>query len=309
MTAVSIDGNAYADDLEKEVAADVAALAEKGIRPGLATVIAGDDYPSHTYQRRLEQLALKVGCHYTCEALPADVLEADAIATVGKLDADPRVSGILVLRPLPQQVSEVAVYRALDPTKDIESVHPVNTGLLALGRPRFVPSTPASVFHIVDRFYRDSGRDPKEVLANSLMVFVGRSDNVGKPMVFMALANNATVVSCDVHTHRAGKLYDLTRQADILVSAAGVPGLITGEHVKEGALAIDVGINPVKDPETGRTRLVGDIDFASVSEHAEAVTPVPGGVGPITDVWLLRATVRAAQMAAAAEAARGSMGF
>lgn len=309
MTAHSIDGNAYADALEIEVAADVAALAKKGITPGLATVIAGDDYAARTYQRRLAQLAEKVGCHYVCEALPADVLEADAIAAVGKLDADPRISGILVLRPLPPQVSEVSVYRALDPNKDIESVHPVNTGLLALGRPRFVPSTPASVFHIVDRFYRDSGRDPKTVLANGLMVFVGRSDNVGKPMVFMALARDATVISCDVNTYKAGKLYDLTAQADILVSAAGVPGLISGENVKPGVLAIDVGINPINDPRTGRTRLVGDLDFDSVAERAEAVTPVPGGVGPITDVWLLRATVRAAQMAAAAEAARGGMGF
>ncbi|MBO0826557.1 MAG: bifunctional 5,10-methylenetetrahydrofolate dehydrogenase/5,10-methenyltetrahydrofolate cyclohydrolase [Streptosporangiales bacterium] len=309
MTATSIDGNAYAADLEREVAADVAALAEKDIRPGLATVIAGDDYASRTYQRRLQQLAEKVGCHYVCEALPADVLEADAIAAVGKLDADPRVSGILVLRPLPPQVSEVAVYRALDPGKDIESVHPVNTGLLALGRPRFVPSTPAAVFHIVDRFYRDSDRDPKTVLARSVMTFVGRSDNVGKPMVFMALARNATVVSCDVHTYKAGKLYDLTAQADVLVSAAGVPRLLSGEHVKPGVLAIDVGINPVDDPVTGRTHLVGDLDFESVAERAEAVTPVPGGVGPITDAWLLRNTVRAAQMAAAAEAARGNLGF
>jgi len=229
------------------------------------------------------------------------------VATVGKLDADPRISGILVLRPLPGHVSEVAVYRALDPLKDIEAVHPVNAGLLALGRPRYAPSTPASVFHLLDRYLAESGHDPDEVYLRSNMVIVGRSNNVGKPALLLGQARNATVVSCDVHSFKAGLLYEHTRNADILVVAAGVPALVGGEHVKDGVIAIDVGINPVTDPADGRVRLVGDLDFDGVAARAAAISPVPGGVGPITDVWLLRNTVAAAELALGVAAAQPSL--
>lgn len=299
MTAAIIDGEAYAEDLEREVAAEVATLTAGGTRPGLATVVAGDDYGAHMYERRVRKVAEQVGCYYVSERLPADVDQHDAVADIGKLDADPRISGILVLRPLPAHISELALYRALTPLKDIEAVHPINAGLLALGMPRFVPSTPASVFQLLDRYYRDTGRDPDDVLGRSLMVVVGRSNNVGKSTVLLGFARGATVVSCDVSTYKAGVLYDLTRQADILVSATGAPGLITGDHVKDGVVAVDVGINPVPDPQTGRTRLTGDLDFDSVAERAEAITPVPGGVGPVTDIWLLRTTVKAAKLQAA----------
>lgn len=290
-----IDGEAMADDLKARVVARVAALAEHGIQPGLATVLVGADYSARAYERRVRRLAAELGCRYVCEQLPAEAEEADAVAAVGKLDADPRVSGILVLRPLPPHVSAVALYRALDPRKDIEAVHPVNAGLLALGRPRFVPSTPASAFHMLDRYLADSGRDPAAYYAGSLVVVVGRSANVGKPAILLAMERNATVVSCDVHTYRAGRLYELTAAADALIVAVGVPGLIAGEHVRDGVIAIDVGINAVRDVGTGRMRLVGDLDFDSVARRAEAVSPVPGGVGPITDVWLLRNTVAAVE--------------
>lgn len=293
--AAVIDGARYAEDLKEQVSREAAELLRHGVRPGLATLLVGDDYPAQAYERRLRRMAEELGCRYVCERLPADVDEADAIAAVGKLDADPRVSGILVLRPLPPQVAEVSLYRALDPSKDVEAVHPVNAGLLALGRPRYIPSTPASCFHVLDRYLGASGRDPATFYARSTIVVVGRSANVGQPAVQLAAARNATIVSCDVHTYRAGRLYDHTRTADVLIVAAGVPGLLNGEHVREGVIAIDVGINAVPGPLG--VRIVGDLDHDSVAERAEAVTPVPGGVGPVTDVWLLRNTVAAAAYA------------
>ncbi|MGI8876923.1 MAG: bifunctional 5,10-methylenetetrahydrofolate dehydrogenase/5,10-methenyltetrahydrofolate cyclohydrolase [Egibacteraceae bacterium] len=306
MAAHIIDGRELAAELKRHLGAQVRRLSEQGTRPGLATVIAGDDYPSVAYERRVRRLAEELGCHYVCAALSSDVSEADVIAEVGKLDADPRVHGILVLRPLPADVAEAAVYRALDPLKDIEAVHPVNAGLLALGRPRYVPSTPASVFHMLDRYLSSTSDDPAAVYARSNLVVVGRSSNVGKPAMLLAQARNATVVSCDVHSSRAGLLVGHTRAADILVVAAGVPELIGAEHVKEGAVVIDVGINPVSQEGTGKVRLVGDVDFNAVAEKAAAISPVPGGVGPITDVWLLRNTVWAARLAASVQAAQPS---
>lgn len=303
MAARIIDGKAYATDLKDQLAVEVRELARHGTRPGLATVIAGDSYPAQAYERRVRRLAEQLDLHYVCEALPRDVDEADAVALVGKLNADPRITGILVLRPLPPQISEVALYRALDPLKDIEAVHPVNAGLLALGRPRYVPSTPASVFYMLDRYLTESGRDIAEVYERSNLLLVGRSNNVGKPAILLGLARNATVLSCDVHSFRAGLLYEHTRRCDILIVAAGVPGLVTGDHVKPGVVAIDVGINPVVDP-SGKTRLVGDLDFASVAAKAEAISPVPGGVGPITDVLLLQNTVTAAKLASGMAAVR-----
>ncbi|GAA1798691.1 bifunctional 5,10-methylene-tetrahydrofolate dehydrogenase/5,10-methylene-tetrahydrofolate cyclohydrolase [Planosporangium flavigriseum] len=297
MSAHVLDGRRYAKELREALLADVRELAEHATRPGLATVVAGDSYPAHAYERRVRTLARQLGIHYVCEELPADVAEADAIAVVGKLGADPRVSGILILRPLPPQVSEAALYRALDPLKDIEAVHPVNAGLLALGRPRFVPSTPASVFHLLDRYLVESGRDPAAVYQRSNVVVVGRSANVGKPAITLGMERGATVISCDAHSYSSGLLYEHTKRADVLIVATGVAGLISAEHVKDGVIAIDVGINPVVNPNGETVRLVGDLDFSSVVTRAEAVTPVPGGVGPITDVWLLRNTVTAARRA------------
>lgn len=303
MTAHVIDGSAIARRLRAHIGEQVAELAAVGHRPGLATVMIGEDYTARAYERRLRRIAEQVGAYYVAEQLPADATEADALATVGKLSGDPRICGILVLRPVPAHISEVVLYQAMDPLKDIEAVHPVNAGLLALGRPRFVPSTPASAFHLVDRYLADSGRDPAAVYAGSNVVIVGRSNNVGKPAMLLGASRNATVVSCDVHTYQAGLLRQHTRSADILVVAVGVPGLVHGDDVKDGVIAVDVGINPVPD-ETGKVHLVGDLDFDSVAAKAEAVSPVPGGVGPITDVWLLRNTVTAARLAAEVAPAR-----
>lgn len=296
MGARVIDGRALAEELKLRVISEVEELAAGGVRPGLATVLVGEDYAARAYERRVRKLAGELGCRYTCERLPEEAEEADVLAVVGKLNADPRVSGILVLRPLPERVSEPAVYRMLDPLKDIEAVHPVNAGLLALGRPRYVPSTPAACFYLLDRYLKLSGRDPEEYYRSSTVVVVGRSNNVGKPAVSLGFARGATVISCDVNTYRAGRLREQTVRADVLIVAAGVAGLIDESYVREGVIAVDVGINPVADPEGGgRTILVGDLDFQSVARKAEALTPVPGGVGPITDVWLLKNTAAAAR--------------
>lgn len=294
-TATTINGRAYAARLKDQVAADIAGLTGQGLRPGLATMLVGEDYAARAYERRVRRLASELGCYYACEHLAADVEEAEAVATVGKLNDDPRISGILVLRPLPEHVSEVALYRTLHPLKDIEAVHPVNAGLLALGRPRFTPSTPASVFYLLDRYLADAGRQAAEIYTRSNVVVVGRSNNVGKPVTLLGFARGATMLSCDVHSYKAGLLYTHTAVADILIVAAGVPRLVTGEHVKPGVIAVDVGINPVQGAD-GQTHLVGDIDFPAVAATAEAVSPVPGGVGPITDVWLLHNTVIAAKL-------------
>jgi methylenetetrahydrofolate dehydrogenase (NADP+)/methenyltetrahydrofolate cyclohydrolase len=295
MRAHVIDGEALAAELRLETEAAFAACCDAGVTPGLATILVGDDYASQAYERRVRRLADGLGCHYVGETLPGDAEQADVLATVGKLNADPRVHGILVLRPLPPQVSEAEIFRTLDPLKDIEAVHPVNAGLLALGTPRYVPSTPASVFHMLDRYVESRGRDPKSFYNGLDLVLVGRSNNVGKPALWLGLARGATVVSCHRQTSDAGRLAEHTLRADILVVAAGVPGIVTGDLVREGAIVIDVGINPVRNPATGKVELVGDLDFASVAANAEAVSPVPGGVGPITDVWLLRNTVAAAR--------------
>lgn len=297
MAAELIDGNAIAAELKQQLQRELAELGTSGRVPGLATLQVGDDYAASAYERRVRRLAEGVGVRYEAVHLPADAGPEDVLATIGGFNADPRVSGVLVLRPLGSVHDETAIFRTLDPTKDIEAVNPANAGLLALGVPRFVPSTPASCFHLLDRYLERSGRDRKAFYERSLIVCIGRSNNVGKPAMLLAMARNATVISCDVHTSRAGRLVDLTRQADVLVVAAGVPGLIGAEHVAPGAIVIDVGINPAKDPESGRTRMVGDVVFDEVRRKASALTPVPGGVGPVTDVWLLRNTVSAARIA------------
>jgi methylenetetrahydrofolate dehydrogenase (NADP+)/methenyltetrahydrofolate cyclohydrolase len=302
VSAVVVDGRPLADELRGDVEERVAALEREGVVPGLATVLVGDDYAAQAYERRLRRLAGEMGCRYTSELLAPDVEEADALALVGKLNADPRISGILILRPLPPQVSEEHLYRQLDPLKDVEAVHPENAGLLALGEPRYTPSTPASVFYLLDRYVEESGRDPATFYNGLDLILVGRSNNVGKPSLWLGLARGATVVSCHHFTAQAGRLEAHTRQADILVVAAGVQGLVHGDMVKEGVIAVDVGINPVQDEATGKVRLVGDLEFESVAAKAEAVTPVPNGVGPITDVWLLRNTAEAARL----QAGRGS---
>lgn len=293
-----IDGRRIARDLKAEVAAEVKHLRADGIGCGLATVLVGDDFSAKVYERRLARLAGEMDVDYRPHALPATATQETVLSRVERLNADPDISGVLVLRPLPAQVSEVPIFRALSPQKDIEAVHPENAGLLALGTPRYVPSTAASAFHVLDRWLDDAGEDRADFYHRCLIVVVGRSNNVGKPAVSLAYDRQAAVESIDEWASRSHRLGWHTRRADVLIVAAGVPGLIQAEHIREGAVVLDVGINLATDPAGGAVRIVGDVDFDAVAPRARAITPVPGGIGPVTDVWLLRNTVLAARHAA-----------
>jgi methylenetetrahydrofolate dehydrogenase (NADP+) / methenyltetrahydrofolate cyclohydrolase len=292
-----IDGEAFAAELRGQLEKDMAELNAAAVRPGLATVLVGDDYAAQAYERRVRRLAEELGCHYVSEVLDRNIEQADALAVVGKLNADPRVSGILILRPLPEQVAEAEVYRTLDPLKDIEAVHPENARLLALGVPRFVPSTAASAFHLLDTWLESVGEDRAEYYHRCTIVVVGRSNNVGKPAISLGFERQTAVLSVDEWASRTGSLGRHTRAADVLIVAAGQAGLIKAEHVREHTIVIDVGINPMTGPD-GRVRMVGDVEFTTVAERARAITPVPGGVGPVTDVWLLHNAVVAAHLRA-----------
>lgn len=298
MSAELIDGRAHARRLRDEVAFDVQRLHASDVSCGLATVMVGDDYSAQAYERRLARVAGELGVAHDRHRLPVTTTEDEVLELLARLGDDPRCSGILVLRPLPPHIREDALYTALDPVKDIESVHPENAGLLALGTPRYVPSTPASVFHLLDAWLGQTGQDRVDFYRGATIAVVGRSNNVGKPAVWLGAERGAVVVSCDEWASRTGRLAEHTRLADVLVVAAGVPGLIRAEHVAPGAVVLDVGINPVTDPATGRVRLVGDVDSDAVAPVARALTPVPGGVGPVTDVWLLRNTALAAETCA-----------
>src|SRR3984957_4984813 len=299
MTAEVIDGRKIAQSLKADVAREILQLAADGIPCGLATLAIGHDYSAASYQRRLERTAGELSIPYRHIAL-ADASQPDEVrAAIGDLNADPSVTGIVVLRPLPRHVPEADVFCALAPVKDIEAVQPQNAGLLALGTPRYVPSTPAAVFHLLDTWLDSAGEDRADFYHRSLIIVVGRSNNVGKPAVSLAYDREAAVESVDAWASRAGRLGWHTRRADALIVAAGSPGLIRSEHIRAGAVVLDVGINRSVDSATGEDRMVGDVLFSDAMARARAVTPVPGGVGPVTDVWLIRNTAAAARNQAA----------
>jgi methylenetetrahydrofolate dehydrogenase (NADP+)/methenyltetrahydrofolate cyclohydrolase len=302
---VVIDGNAIAEELRTHVDEELQVLRLSEVRPGLATVLAGEEPGALAYERHVRRLAEGLDYHYVHERLPDDVEVADMLATIGKLNADPRVTGVLVLRPLPPHLPEAEINAIVDPRKDIEGQHPENAGLLALGRPRFVPSTPASCFYLLDWYVRSIGEDPSSYYAGKTLVVVGRSSSVGKPAQWLGLERDATVIACHSRTAKAGRLAEFTCQADILLVAAGVPGLVDGDMVREGVIAVDVGFHVIPDG-AGGTKMVGDLDYDSVAAKAAAITPVPGGVGPITDVWLVGNSLAAAALAARIEPRFGS---
>jgi methylenetetrahydrofolate dehydrogenase (NADP+)/methenyltetrahydrofolate cyclohydrolase len=298
-----IDGRAIARELKFSIARQASSLKNHGIRAGIATVLIGTDYPARAYERRIGKMAAELGVAWYQRQLSGQSTQADALDEIDALNADPSVSGILVLRPVPSHIREAEIFTALDPVKDIEAVHPENAGLLALGRPRYVPSTPAAVFHVLDEWLGAAGEDKAAFYHRSLITVVGRSSNVGKPAVSLAYSRQAAVDSVDEWASRTGQLGLYTRRADVLIVAAGVPGLIRAEHVRDGAIVLDVGINRVTDPATGAGRLVGDVEFDAVAPRARAITPVPGGIGPVTDVWVIRNTVAAAANSAGARLA------
>ena len=289
MPAELIDGVAIARSIRDDVARDTAALVSRGIEPGLAVVLVGNDPASAVYVRAKAKACDEAGIHSMTVELPATVSQADLLQTVAELNGSPLIHGILVQMPLPAQIDAGAVIRAIDPAKDVDGFHPVNVGQLLAGeRDGFVPCTPAGIVEMLRRSHVETrGRE---------CVIVGRSNIVGKPMAALMMQDSATA-NCTVtvcHRHTAD-MPSHTRRADILIVATGRPGLVTGGMVKPGAVVIDVGVNRVQDASTPRGfKLVGDVDFESVREVASLITPVPGGVGPMTIAMLLSNTVRAA---------------
>ena len=291
MTAKILDGKALAEEIRGEVATGVAEMKQKhGVTTGLAAVLVGDDPASAIYVRNKRRACDEVGMFSDSILLPADSTNEQVLACVQGLNDDPRFHGILVQLPLPPQIDERMIIESLDPAKDVDGLHPFNVGKLVQGRADFVPGTPAGIQQLLLR----NGHDPE----GANVVICGRSDIVGKPMAILLMQRadgaNATVTVC--HT-RTKNLAEITRQADILVAAIGHPNAITADMVKEGAVVIDVGINRVEDASRKRGyRLVGDVDFEAVSEKAAAITPVPGGVGPMTIAMLLVNTLTAARI-------------
>ncbi len=281
-----------AQRIRADVARDAAALKARGVTPGLAVVLVGDDAASAVYVRAKGKACEEAGMHSITLRLVADTSEADLLAHVDALNSDTAVHGILVQMPLPKHINADRVIRRIRPDKDVDGFHPVNVGKLMLGdREGFVPCTPLGVRELL----RESGIETR----GAECVIVGRSNIVGKPMAALlmqdAAGGNATVTVCHRHTRT---LTEHTRRADILIAAAGRPKLVTGDMVKPGAVVVDVGINRVDDAAARRGyRLVGDVDYDSVSQVASYITPVPGGVGPMTIALLLRNTVRAATAA------------
>ncbi|MED5543852.1 MAG: bifunctional methylenetetrahydrofolate dehydrogenase/methenyltetrahydrofolate cyclohydrolase FolD [Pseudomonadota bacterium] len=284
MTAQIIDGKAFAAGLRERVGTVVADFeAKAGRKAGLAVVLVGEDPASQVYVRNKGKQTIACGMESFEHKLAADTSEADLLAVVEKLNADPAVDGILVQLPLPSHMNEQKVIAAINPDKDVDGFHVVNVGRLSTGLPGFVPCTPLGcVMLLKDQLGSLSGLDA---------VVVGRSNIVGKPMAQLLIAESCTVT---VAHSRTQDLPEVVRRADIVVAAVGRPEMIKGEWIKPGATVIDVGINRVAGAEEGKTRLVGDVDFGSASEVAGAITPVPGGVGPMTIAVLLRNTIVAA---------------
>jgi methylenetetrahydrofolate dehydrogenase (NADP+)/methenyltetrahydrofolate cyclohydrolase len=284
-----MDGTAVARRVRAQVAAEVSALAARGVTPGLAVVLAGDDPASAVYVGAKEKACAEVGIRSETTRLPATTSQAELLAVVDRLNDDPRVHGILVQMPLPAPIDAEAIVHRVRPDKDVDGFHPVNLGkLLAGSTDGFAPCTPAGV-HLLLREYGVETRGAE-------CVIVGRSNIVGKPLAALLMqpgvGADATVTVCHSRTR---DLAAHTRRADILIVAAGRPRMVTAEMVKPGAVVIDVGVNRVADPERkSGTRLIGDVDFEPVSRVASLITPVPGGVGPMTIAMLLTNTVRAA---------------
>ena len=281
--AKRIDGKAVAAMLRTRVGQAVTVLStEHGLVPGLAVVLVGDDPASQVYVRNKGKQTLEVGMQSFEHHLADTTTQAELLQLIGDLNHDSNVHGILVQLPLPEQIDSHAVIDAIDPDKDVDGFHLVNVGRLATGRPGFVPCTPLGCMMLL--------KDQISDLTGSSAVVVGRSNIVGKPMGSLLLAEHCTVTLAHSRTRN---LDDVCRKADILIAAVGRPQMIPGDWVKPGAVVIDVGINRIES-ESGKTRLVGDVDFDSASEVAGAITPVPGGVGPMTIACLLRNTVQAA---------------
>jgi methylenetetrahydrofolate dehydrogenase (NADP+)/methenyltetrahydrofolate cyclohydrolase len=292
MTARIIDGKQVAAQMREELKAEVARLKEKGIVPGLGVILVGEDPASVSYVTGKERACAEMGIYSDNRHLAADTSQKRLISLVRKMNKDPKIHGILVQLPLPKGLNESEVLEAIDPAKDVDGFHPVNVGRMVAGAKAFLPCTPHGVIQLLIR----SG----VTIEGANVVIVGRSNIVGKPLANMLIQKsaigNATVTVC--HTRTKDLAYH-TRQADIVIVAAGRLNTITADMIKEGAVVIDVGVNRVEDATKKQGfRLVGDVDFEAVKEKASLITPVPGGVGPMTITMLLYNTVESAKRSA-----------
>jgi len=287
MTAMLIDGKAAAAELRAKVAAEVRRLAAAhGLSPGLAVVLVGDNPASEAYVGSKKKMSAQAGMRSFDHRLPGTVSETELLALIARLNGDPSIHGILVQLPLPPQIDPYEVIAAVDPNKDVDGFHPTNAGRLALGLPSLVPCTPLGCLILAKTVHPS--------LTGLEAVIVGRSNIVGKPLAQLLIGQSATVTVAHSKTR---DLPAVCRRADLVVAATGRPGLVRRDWIKPGATVIDVGINRVAD-EGGKSHIVGDVAFAEVCEVAGAITPVPGGVGPMTIASLLANTVKAACMSA-----------
>jgi methylenetetrahydrofolate dehydrogenase (NADP+)/methenyltetrahydrofolate cyclohydrolase len=282
MTAQVIDGKAIAAKVRGRIGTTVATLKEQGITPGLAVVLVGNDPASRVYVGMKKKMCLELGMYSADHELSASTSEAELLTLIGQLNADERVHGILVQLPLPDHIDTDKVLEAISPDKDADGFHPYNVGRLMIGKPTFQPCTPYGVMVMLDEIGYD--------LKGKEVVVVGRSNIVGKPVALMCLSRHATVTICHSRTK---DLPDVVRRADVVIAAVGKAEMIKGDWIKPGAVVIDVGINRV-----GEKKLVGDVEYAAAAERASAITPVPGGVGPMTIAMLLQNTLESAQRAA-----------
>ncbi len=284
-----IDGKKIAGEVREELKSKVAKLKEGGVTPGLAAIIVGDDPASRSYLKGISKGCGNIGINMETFELPADATQEGLENKIEELNRDEKFHGIILQLPLPKHLNALKAESAISPRKDVDGTNPVNTGKLLLGEDTFLPSTPYGVQQLLVR----SGNNPE----GKNVVICGRSNIVGKPLMGILMQKregaNATVTVC--HT-RTKDLPSVTRQADILIAAMGRPKVITADMVGEGAVVIDVGVNSVEDPETGKRKLVGDVDFDNVKEKACAITPVPGGTGPMTVTMLMANTVRACEI-------------
>ncbi len=297
MSADIIDGKAFAAELRARLALQTAAFrAAAGRAPGLAVVLVGEDAASAVYVRNKGKATIEAGMQSIEHRLPANVPQADLLALVDALNADPAVDGILVQLPLPPHIDERMVTTRIDPDKDVDGFHPVNAGRLATGLHGFVPCTPLGCMMLL--------KDRLGDLAGLDAVVIGRSNIVGKPMAQLLLAESCTVTVAHSKTR---DLSSVVKRADIVVAAVGRPEMVKGDWIKPGATVIDVGMNRVPGDEPGKRRLVGDVDFAGAASVAGAITPVPGGVGPMTIAVLLRNTLLSAHRRAGVPYEKGAL--
>ncbi len=292
MPAEIISGTEIAKEIREELKQEIAELKEKhNLVPGLVTVLVGEDPGSQVYVGQKEKTSQALGIYSERYDLPADTTQEDLLALIDKLNKNPKIHGILVQLPLPKHLNETEVLYAIDPKKDVDGFHPVNVGKLMIGEPDYLPCTPHGIQQLLIR----SGVK----IEGAEVVIVGRSNIVGKPIANILLQKkegaNATVTVC--HT-RSKDISFHTKRADILIVAAGRPKAITADMVKDGVVVIDVGVNQIGETPEGKRILSGDVDFEGVKEKAKAITPVPGGVGPMTITMLMMNTVRAAKLAA-----------